>query len=101
MPLTALILSELRAFAGSVRRWRATFDTVAHHVIEYAAALFVALPEPGCVGAGMFLGCAREIRSSGIGRRAPPDDFLAAQDWRTEDLIFQIAMIEFGVFRQS
>ncbi|MOA59734.1 hypothetical protein D3C78_1844210 [compost metagenome] len=48
----------------------------------------------------MFLCRPRKIGSAGGGGGATPDDFLAAQHRRAEHLIFEIAMIEAGIFGQ-
>ena len=65
---------------------------MAHHVVQYAAALQIAAPKPGFVWAAVFLGCARQIRPAGAGNGAVPNNFPPGlHGWR-EKLIFEIAV---------
>ena len=65
---------------------------VAHHVVEHAAALQLAAPEPRRMRSAVFLGCARQIGPAGGSRAARPDSRTAGLDLRREYLIFQIAV---------
>ena len=73
---------------------------MAHHVGEHAAALALALPEPGLVRAGMLLGRARQIGPPALRHGAPPDDVLAAHHGGREHLVLQIAVQQAGILGQ-
>ena len=67
---------------------------VAHHVVEHAAALQLAAPEPRHVRTAVLLGRAREIRTAGRRRAARPEQRRARLDLRREDLVLEIAVRE-------
>ena len=86
---------------GSVSRWRTTQRRVAHHVVEHAAALQLALPEPGHVRPAVLLGRARQVGpAGGRARRAPRCSSRPALDLRREDLVLQVAVSEPGPLHQ-
>ncbi len=67
---------------------------VAHHVVEHAAALQLAAPEPRHVRPAVLLGRAREIRTSRRRRAARPEQLAPRFDLRREDLVLEIAVRE-------
>ena len=95
---------EREGIAGAARRGQheaADLDGVAHHVAHDAAALLVALPEPGLVRAGVLFGGARQVGATGRRHRAAPDDLLAALNGRGEHLVLQIAVRQAGRLSQA
>ena len=69
-----------------------------HHVIEHAAALQLALPEPWAMGSAMLFGGARKIRTAGERCRTCPDNMFSACNIRREHLIFEISVQHTGLF---
>src|SRR2546427_9943398 len=73
---------------------------VAHHVIQDAAALQVAAPEPRLVRTTMFLGGPRQVRPAGEGNTSSPDDLASRRNRWREELIFEISVAEAYRFNQ-
>ena len=66
---------------------------VTHHVVEHAAALQLAAPEPRHVRTAVLLRGAREIRPARRRRAARPEQLAPRFDLRREDLILEIAVL--------
>src|ERR1051326_6409658 len=75
-------------------------DRMTHYVVQHAATLQVATPEPRLVRTAVFFGGTRQIRPSGDGNTSRPDDFAAGYDRGSEQLILQIAMRDAILFNQ-
>ena len=73
---------------------------VAHHVVEHAAALQLALPEPWRMWAAVLLGRAREVGSPRRCRAARPEQGAPRLHVRREQLILQIARHEADARRE-
>src|SRR5206468_12638607 len=73
---------------------------VAHHVVQHAAALQRALPEPRLVRTTMFLGGAREVGTARECDASLPDDLAAGCDGRRKNLILEISMEQAGALNQ-
>jgi hypothetical protein len=69
-------------------------DRVAHHVVENAAALQPALPEPGHVRPAVLLGGTGQVGAAGRGGAAGPDEHAAMLHLRAEELVFEVAVPE-------
>ena len=69
---------------------------VAHHVVQHAAALQLAAPEPGHVRPAVLLRRAGEIRTAGRRRAARPEQLATRFDLRREHLILEIAVRDAG-----
>src|SRR5512133_784304 len=65
-----------------------------HHVIQYASALKLTLPEPRHVRTAVLLCGAREIRPPCERRTACPDELLPTSDVGSEKLVLEIARVE-------
>src|SRR5262245_33063380 len=65
---------------------------MAHHVVEHAAALQLALPEPGRVRTAVLLGGAREVGAPSELRAARPQEIASGFDLRRKQLILEIAV---------
>ena len=70
---------------------------VAHHVVEHAAALQVALPEPRHVRPAVLLGGAGEVGAPGDLGAARPEQGAARGDVRCEQLVLEIARRDAGL----
>ncbi len=70
------------------------FHRMAHHVVEHAAALQLALPEPGHVRPAVLLGGAGQIRAPGERGAAGPDQMPPVLHLRREQLVLQISGVE-------
>ena len=68
----------------------AELDAVAHHVVQDAAALQRAVPEPRHVRAAVLFGRARQVRAAGDRCAARPDELAPARHRRREDLVLEI-----------
>src|SRR6266571_5627482 len=73
---------------------------VAHHVVQHAAALQRALPEPGLVRTTMFLGGAREVGTARERYASLPNDLAAGCDGRRKNLILEVSMEQVGALNQ-
>ena len=73
---------------------------VAHHVVEHAAALQRALPEPRHVRAAVLLGGAREIGTTRRRRAARPEQLAPRLDLRREQLVLEISVRDPGSLHQ-
>src|SRR4051812_40509753 len=69
-------------------------DGMTHHVVEDAATLKAALPEPRHVRPAVLLRRAREIWTSSESSAARPDQLAAAGDVGREKLILEISRIQ-------
>ena len=78
--------------AGFGQQEARRLDRVAHHVVQHPAALQFALPEPGVVRAGVFLGGARQVRAAGCPGAALPGQFAAANHGGAEHLVLEVAV---------
>src|SRR5512138_1699696 len=67
---------------------------MAHHVVENAAALQCALPEPRHMWPAVFFSRAREIGATGKRSSPRPDQILAARNVWCEELILEITGIQ-------
>ena len=74
---------------------------VTHHVVEYAAPLEVALPEPRPMRPTVLFGGTGEVRSPGERGAAGPEDGATVLDLRREDLILEVPVIECGSLHES
>src|SRR5690606_8706015 len=73
---------------------------VAHHVIQHAAALQIASPEPGRMRTAVLLGGARQIRPAGETRSPSPDAAPTLLHVRREKLILEVSMLQAGPLDQ-
>src|SRR5688572_12164795 len=64
---------------------------VAHHVVEDAAALQAALPEPRAVRPTVLLGGTGEVGPPGVRRAPGPDERLARLDLWREELVLEVS----------
>ena len=78
--------------SGRGQQVAADLEAVAHHVVEHAAALQVALPEPGHVRAAVLLGRAREVGAPGAAAPRAQTISRAALEARREELVLEIAV---------
>src|SRR5258708_14440161 len=67
---------------------------VAHHVVEHAAALQLALPEPRRVRSAVLLGGAREVGAAGELRAARPQQIATGLDLGRKNLVLEIPVRE-------
>ena len=63
---------------------------MAEHVVQHAASLTHAVPEPGHVGSAVLLRCPGKVWTPGDRHGPPPDDLLPAHDGRLKHLILEI-----------
>ena len=69
-------------------------DRMAHHIVQHAAALQIAAPEPRLVGAAVLFGGSRKIGTSRQRSTSIPEDLTTDINRRREDLIFEIPMAQ-------
>src|SRR6266516_1611467 len=69
-------------------------DRMAHHIVQHAAALQIAAPEPLLVGAAVLFGGSRKIGTSRQRSTSIPDDLATDINRRREELIFEIPMAQ-------
>ena len=74
---------------------------MAHHVVQDAAALQVAAPEPGRMRATVFLRGAREIGPARRCGSTTPGQGMAGFHLRREHLVFQVAVGESRALNQG
>src|SRR5262249_9088300 len=73
---------------------------MAHHVVQYAAALQVSAPEPRLVRPAVLLGRSCQIGPACGGNASCPDDLAPCRDGWSEELIFKIPVPKTGLFNQ-
>src|SRR5204863_9132777 len=73
---------------------------VAHHVVQHAAALELAAPEPRHMRPAVFLGGAREIRPSSCRGATRPCERASRFHVRREQLVLEVAMLQLYTFDQ-
>src|SRR5690348_3086051 len=67
---------------------------VAHHVVENAAALKIAAPEPRHVRTAVLLSRASEVGPASRRGAARPEQRAASFDLRREDLVLEITLLD-------
>jgi len=74
---------------------------MAHHIVEHAAALQRAAPEPRHVRTAVLFGGAGKIRPAGCRSAARPQQCMAGLYLRCKDLVLEVPECNAGGFERS
>src|SRR5580693_114217 len=76
-------------------------DRVAHHIVEYTAALEIAHPKPRFVRATMFLRGACQVGPARRGSAAGPQNISPSIDRGRENLVFHVGVWNLCLHHES